>query len=302
MARIERVEWTVIPDSSTAANAMQTGEQDYWEYPLHDLLPVMRRNRNLVIEQRLLHGTYGCLRFNHLHPPFNNAAIRRAVAMAVDQRDYMRAVAGEDPAGWSECLGVFACGTPLANDNGSDVLRVRSVERARAALREAGYNNERVVLVAPGDYPQINALSLVTADLLRRIGMNVELVSADWGTLVQRRTSREPVERGGWSIFHTTATGDALDMPPVHLFLRSNGPQAWFGWPNDAEIETLRDQWLGAANPAESLRIAAAVNARAMQTMPYVPLGFYWQPSAWRRNVTGVFRAPGTVFWGIGKS
>ncbi len=301
-ARIERVEWTVIPDSSTAASAMQTGEQDYWEYPLHDLLPVMRRNRNLVVEQRLLHGTYGCLRFNHLHPPFNNAAIRRAVAMAVDQRDYMRAVAGEDPAGWSECLGVFACGTPLANDNGSDVLRVRSIDRARAALREAGYNNERVVLVAPGDYPQINALSIVTADLLRRIGMNVELVSADWGTLVQRRTSREPVERGGWSIFHTTASGDALDMPPVHLFLRSNGAQAWFGWPNDAEIETLRDQWLGAANPAESLRIAAALNARAMQTMPYVPLGFYWQPSAWRRNVTGVFRAPGTVFWGIGKS
>jgi peptide/nickel transport system substrate-binding protein len=31
-------------------------------------------------------------------------------------------------------------------------------------------------------------------------------------------------------------------------------------------------------------------------------LGFYWQPSAWRRNVTGVFRAPVTAFWNIGKS
>lgn len=301
-ARIERVEWTVISDPATAANAMQTGEQDYWEYPLHDLLPLMRRNRNIVIEQRLLSGTYGCLRFNHLHPPFNNVAIRRAVALAVDQRDYLRAVAGEDPAGWSVCEGVFTCGTPMASEEGSEVLKSRSIEAGRAALRAAGYANERVVLIAPGDYPQINAISLVTADLLRRLGMNVELVSTDWGTLVQRRTSREPVERGGWSVFHTTAGGDALDTPPVHLFLRSNGAQAWFGWPEDAQIERLRAEWLEAPNEAAAQTIAHALNRRAMETLPYVPLGFYWQPSAWRRNVTNVFRTPATVFWGISKS
>ncbi len=300
-AGVERVEWTIIPDSATAANALMTGEQDYWEYPLHDLLPLLRRNRQVVVQQRLQHGTYGCLRFNHLQPPFNNVAIRRAVAMAVDQRDYLRAVAGDDPAGWEVCEGVFACGTPLANDVGSEVLRVRSIERARAALREAGYSNERVVLIAPGDYPQINALSLVTADLIRRLGMNLELVSADWGTLVQRRTSREPVERGGWSIFHTTSSGDGLEVPPTHLFLRANGAQAWFGWPEDAEIERLREAWLAATDPAEARRIGEALNARAMQVLPYVPLGFYWQPSAWRANVTNVFRAPATVFWGIRK-
>ena len=301
-ARIDRVEWSVIPDPATAANAMQTGEQDYWEYPLHDLLPLIRRNRQVVVEQRLSSGTYGCLRFNHLHAPFNNVAIRRAVAMAVDQRDYLRAVAGEDPAGWGACEGVFTCDTAMANEEGSEVLKTRNIEAARAALRAAGYNNERVVLVAPGDYPQINALSLVTADLLRRLGMNVEVISADWGTLVQRRTSREPVERGGWSVIHTTAGGDALDTPPVHLFLRSNGRDAWFGWPEDALIEQLRAEWLEAAEPAQARRIAGALNRRAMETLPYVPLGYYWQPSVWRRNMTNVFRTPATVFWGMGKS
>ena len=93
---------------------MMTGEQDYWEFPLHDLLPQMRRSRELVVEQRLLDATYGICRFNCLHPPFDNPAIRRAVAMAVDQRDYMRAVAGDDPAGWGVCEGVFTCDTPRA--------------------------------------------------------------------------------------------------------------------------------------------------------------------------------------------
>ena len=99
--------------------------------------------------------------------------------------------------------------------------------------------SQKVVLVAPGDYPQINAISLVTADLLQRLGMNLELVSTDWGTLVQRRASKEPVERGGWSMIHTTSSGQTLTLPVFHLFLRANGPNAWFGWPTDAEIERL---------------------------------------------------------------
>ncbi|WP_431285357.1 ABC transporter substrate-binding protein [Humitalea sp. 24SJ18S-53] len=300
--KIDRVEWTVISDSATAGNAMVQGEQDYWEYPLHDLVPMMRRSRDLVVEQRLLDGTYGVCRFNTLHPPFNNPAIRRAVAMAVDQRDYLTAVAGDDTAGWGVCEGVFTCGTPMANEVGSEILKTRSIDRARAALRAAGYNNEKVVLIAPGDYPQINALSLVTADLLTRMGMNVELISADWGTLIQRRASKEPVERGGWSVIHTTSSGQSLAMPVFHLFLRTNGPNAWFGWPEDAEIERLRAEWVDSADPAQSRRIAEALNRRAMEVMAYVPLGFYWQPSAWRRNVTGVFRSPVTAFWNIGKA
>jgi peptide/nickel transport system substrate-binding protein len=300
--RLDRVEWTVISDPATAAGAMTNGEQDYWEYPLHDLLPLLRRSRQVVVQQRLLDGTYGICRFNTLQPPFNNAAIRRAVAMAVDQRDYLTAVAGTESGGWEVCEGVFTCGTALANEAGSEVLKTRSIEKAKAALKEAGYNGERVVLIAPGDYPQINALSMVTADLIRRLGMNLELVSADWGTLIQRRTSKEPVERGGWSIIHTTSSGQSLSLPVFHLFLRANGPQAWFGWPEDAEIERLRAAWTGTGDPAESRLIAEALNRRAMEVMAYVPLGFYWQPSAWARNVTGAFKAPATVFWNLSKA
>jgi len=299
--RLDRVEWTVISDPATAASAMTTGEQDYWEYPLHDLLGLLKRSRDLVVQQRLLDGTYGILRFNQLQPPFNNPAIRRAVAMAVDQRDYLRAVAGEDPTGWGVCEGVFTCDTPLATDAGSEILKIRSIDRARAALREAGYAGEKVVLMAPGDYPQINALSLVTADTLRRLGMNLELVSTDWGSLVQRRVSKEPVEKGGWSVIHTTSSGQSLALPVFHLFLRANGANAWFGWPDDPEIERLRAAWVAAPDEGAQKGIGAELNARAMQTLPYVPLGYYWQPSAWRRTLTGVFPAPATVFWNIAK-
>jgi len=301
--KIDRIEWTIITDPATSANAMAQGEQDYWEYPLHDLLPMLRRSRGVVVEQRLQEGTYGVCRFNTLQAPFNNPAIRRAVAMAIDQRDYLRAVAGDDPAGWGVCEGVFTCGTTLANEVGSDLLKVQNIERAKQALAAAGYNGEKVVLIAPGDYPQINALSLVTADVIRRLGMNLEFISADWGTVIQRRASKEPVDRGGWSIFHTTSSGQSLALPVFNLFLRANGPNAWFGWPDVPEVERLRAEWVEkGGDPAESKRIAEALNREAMQAMYYIPLGFYWQPSAWARKTPVTLRAPATVFWNIGKS
>jgi peptide/nickel transport system substrate-binding protein len=132
--------------------------------------------------------------------------------------------------------------------------------------------------------------------------MNLELVSTDWGSLIQRRASKEPVEKGGWSIIHTTASGQSLTQPVTHLFLRANGANAWFGWPDDPEVERLRNAWTEAADPTEGKRIADDLNRQAMQLMAYVPLGYYWQPSVWRRNVTGVFKSPVTAFWNIGKS
>jgi ABC-type transport system substrate-binding protein len=56
------------------------------------LLPVLRKNRNLVIEINDPVGNVGALVMNHLHPPFNDVRARRAILMALSQEDYMRAV------------------------------------------------------------------------------------------------------------------------------------------------------------------------------------------------------------------
>jgi len=298
---VDRVEWTIISDSSTAAAALANDEHDYWEYPLHDLLPALRRNSGVVVGQRLSQGTYACCRFNQLHPPFDNQAIRQAVLMAVDQRDYMRAVVGDTPGSWEECPAYFTCGTPVSVSSGSETLKVRDMDRAKAALQAAGYKGEKVVLMAPSDYPQINAVSMVTADLLKRMGFNLEVVATDWGTLVQRRASRESVDKGGWSVIHTTWTGGSTINPALNQFARTNGERAWFGWPSDAEIEKLRDAWFD-ADAAEQVRITERIQARAFEVVPYVPLGFYWQPSAWRNSLTGVEKNHVTSFWNIGKA
>ena len=108
IAHFDRIEWTAIPDVATAAAALQQGQVDWWQEPSLDLTPTLKRDTALTVETLDPSGLPGMLRFNHLQPPFNNPAIRRALLGAVNQSDYMQAVAGEDRSLWRDGAGYFA--------------------------------------------------------------------------------------------------------------------------------------------------------------------------------------------------
>jgi peptide/nickel transport system substrate-binding protein len=303
VAHFDRVEWVVISDPATASAALQAGEVDWWENPLADLLPLLARNRAITIETIDPIGNMPVMRFNHLQPPFNNVAMRRAVLGAVVQQDYIRAVMGGNEALGRECYSTFPCGTPLESDVGAEVLRTpRDLERSKTELRQAGYSGEKIVIISAGDQPNIHPQSQVTFDLLRRLGTNVELITTDWGTMLQRRNSQEPVERGGWSIFHTTWVGGDIIDPAVSAPLRGNGTAGWAGWATNPEIETLRTQWLAAENEAEQRRIAAAIQRAAFAAVPFIPLGMFRNPTAYRSNLSGVLKGPAPLMWNVRKS
>src|SRR5262249_23288932 len=93
---LDRIEWIVMPDPATASAALQNGEVDWWETPIADLVAVLKRNRNVVVDIADPLGNIGSFRMNHLHPPFNDVRARRAILTAMSQEDYMRAVVGDD--------------------------------------------------------------------------------------------------------------------------------------------------------------------------------------------------------------
>ena len=140
LVHVDRVEWTVIPDSSTAASAMVAGEIDWW-VPPSDLLPVLRKSPRLRVEQDDPSGMIAVMRFNQLYPPFDNPAIRQALLDVVSQADFMTAVAGDDRSLWRDDVGVFTPGSPMASEAGMAVLSgKRDFSAARAAIKAAGYN------------------------------------------------------------------------------------------------------------------------------------------------------------------
>ncbi len=300
ITHFDRIEWRIIPDGGTAGAALQAGEIDWWEQPTPDLLALLRRNRNIEVTQQDPVGLPGILRLNHLQPPFDNPAIRRALLPAINQRDFMMAVNGDDPDAIRTGVGFFASISPLATTAGVEVMR-GDVAASRAALKAAGYKGERVVLLNPTDILSPSAMSQVTNALFRELEINVDFASSDWGTVVQRRTSKEPVDKGGWSALCTAFNGyDFLD-PSAHLPLRGNGAGAWPGWPTIPRLEELRDAWFDAPDLAAQKRIAAEMQQVAFETVPYIPLGEYIQRTALRRNVTGMLKGI-PVFWNIRKT
>ncbi|KAA2212658.1 ABC transporter substrate-binding protein [Teichococcus oryzae] len=296
IAHFDRVEWNVIPDQATAAGALMNGEVDWVETTSSDLAPMLGRSRDVRVSYSdELYQTI--LRFNHLHPPFNNPGVRRALLGAINQEDMMQGAYGTDPRGWKAGTGVFTSDSPMSSDAGLAPLQgKRDYAKVKRDLAAAGYNGEKIVMLQADDYPTLRALAEVSAHVMRECGMNVETQSGDWGTVSTRRANREDITKGGWSAF-CTGLSYSLD-PSGHLGLRANGDKAWFGWPTSPELEALRQEWFGAEGIEDQKRIGRAMQEVAMQEVPYIPLGEYRRLQASRTDLTG-FPLGAANFWGV---
>jgi len=299
LVHFDRVEWHVITDAATASGALQAGEIDWYEQPPPEIQQMLQRSRDISVEAIDKLPLLGAMRMNFLYPPFNDKKMRQAILPAVDQKDYMVAVAGTDADMYQTGVGVFTPGTPLANNAGMEALTgPRSIDKARKLLKEAGYTDQLIRLLAPTDILAPTAMGQVAADMFRRLEVNLDPVLTDWGTLVQRRASREPLDKGGWSVFCTAFGGyDFLD-PSGHFPLRGNGTGAWFGWPSIPRLEELRQEWFVAADPDAQKRIGREIQRVALDEVVYIPLGAYVSITALKRNLKD--RTLGfPIFWNI---
>jgi peptide/nickel transport system substrate-binding protein len=300
---VDRVEWRIIPDAATAANALSSGEVDWLDSPLPDLLPMLRKNANIVVAPVDIYGTLGGLRPNQLQGATANPGVRRAMMAAIDQVDVMTAVMGGDPDLYRAPVGFFMPGTPSANDAGMDAVRNRpGTEAIKEMLKKAGYAGERVVLMHPTDQIYYDAMSHVVAAALRQIGINLDEQSLDWGTVVERRSNKEGLDKGGWSLFPAGYPAAEYRDPIFASNMRGNGADAWFGWPADPVTEEMRTTWMDSNDPAARKRLDEAYQMRAFETVPFIPLGQYLPPAAWRRNLTGMLKGATPVFWNIAKA
>ena len=299
IVHFDRVVWNFVPDPGTAAAALQQGEVDWWENPPIDPVAQLKSDRNLVVTVKDRTGEIGCLRFNHLFPPFDKPAVRRAVLAAIDQKDVITAFAGAEPSIMKVDVGLFVPGTPLASDVGVEITRgSKDYNKIKQELAAAGYSGEKVVVLAATTIPSIWAEASVATDVLKQIGMNVDLQALEWGAVVSRRAVKEPVERGGWNIFYTYLGGFGNISPGPNIAIRGSGTKAWFGWPTDPDMEALREAWFEAPDLAGQQKICRDMQIRFWQNPTYVPLGMYDQPMAFHSYLQDV-RDGWPQFYGV---
>jgi peptide/nickel transport system substrate-binding protein len=298
VVNFDRVEWKIIPDAATASSALQAGEVDWYEQVQADLVPLLRKQQGIALGPSNPQGYIAGMRFNHLHPPFNDVRMRRATLVAVNQDDYMRAVTGNDTSLYQVCRSQYPCGTAygveVKGDNQSG-----DIAKAKALIKESGYAGQKAVLINPTDFATIEPLGDITYDLMKKLGINVEMVATDWGTVVQRRAKKEPVDQGGWSVFHTWFTGGFILNPVVSAPFRGAGANGWFGWYSNPKVEDLTAQWLKAPDLESRKKIAAEIQAENFREVPTVTLGQFQIPTAYRTSLKDIVPCSSPVFWGV---
>ncbi|MFW5678960.1 MAG: ABC transporter substrate-binding protein [Pseudomonadota bacterium] len=302
VVNVDTVEWITMPDAQTALNALITGEIDYVEQVAHDLLPILEGEPDIEIVNINPLGNQYMWRMNWLHPPFDDVRVRRAALASLNQKAFLDAVIG-NPDYYLECPAMFGCDTPFATEAGADIVMSSDFELSKALLAEAGYDGTPVVLMHSTDLQVLTNLAPVAAQLLRQGGFTVDMQSMDWQTLVSRRARKEAPDDGGWNAFMTSWVAADILNPIAAAGFTATGEDAWFGWPEDDELEEMRDAFATTTDPAEQRELAIAIQERAMEIGTHMHAGQYFVPAAVRSDrVAGILQAPAPFFWNLTKT
>jgi peptide/nickel transport system substrate-binding protein len=300
LAKVERVEWVIIKDAQTQANALAAGEVDVIESPAHELYNTLKANPDLQIVESNPLGFGAILRFNHLQPPFDNPKVRQAAIAALNQPAFLRAQVGVAEL-YRTCFSIYPCKTAYHSEKGMDLIARPDMKRAQLLLKESGYDGTPVVILQPTDLLIIAKLPVVAGQLLRQAGFKVDMQAMDWQTLLARRAKKDPPAKGGWNIFLTIwANVDGLN-PITMNAVNAGCDKAWFGWPCDAELERLRDAFARSDDEKERKTLAEQIQVRAMELGTHAPLGEYQAPSAARKGLKGFVPGYFLVPWNVEK-
>ena len=128
-----------------------------------------------------------------------------------------------------------------------------------------------MVLLYPTDHLSAPAV-MVLSQNLKKAGVNVDLQSMDWASLAARRLKKIRPRR---------AAGTCSDLGRL-LRRQHAGHQPWLsaacgnslpGWPCDKELDELRTAWIRETDAGKRKELAARIQERAYQTVPYVMWG-----------------------------
>lgn len=298
---VDTVEWINIRDPQSAVLALANGEIDFVENPSPEFLPLLR-DAGITIQRSDTLGFQGMLRMNHLHPPFNDKRARQALLYLIDQERYLQAMFG-DPEITQACNAFFVCGSPMESTAGVPEGIGKNPDKARELMRASGYDGRPLVILHPTDIQFMNLATLVMADDLKSIGVNVDLQAMDFGAMGSRRVNRSAPDAGGWDIGLTYWPGGNISDPVGNVPMQANCELAWPGWPCDAGHQALIDAYPFAPDDAARKRLVDKIQTSAYDLVPYVPIGQWFAPVAYSRRISGVLEVQGTtVMWNIDKA
>jgi len=267
---VDGVQFYAITEPVTELNMFRAGELDITSTVPGSHVNSLRETHSAELQIAPSLALY-YLAFDLSEGPFDNAALRKALSMAVDRDALVEVIGrGEQPA-----YGLVPDGVLNYDPARFDWATLTAAEReaqARSYYKEAGYSEDQPLklglLYDAGDIHE--TIVLAVAGMWRDVlGVEVEFDKREWKYFLATRENRDD-----WQVMRFAWSGD-YDHPGTFTdILRSTSPQNLPGYASE-RYDRLLSEAEAAADPAEQMRLYALAEAEMLGDDPIIPLYFF---------------------------
>ena len=241
---MENIKFVLMEEDTAKLNAYQKKEVLFIDDMPNDEIDAWRDKPEFHLEGQL--GTY-YLSFNVQKAPLDNKLVREALTLAIDREFIVKEISkkGEVPAGAFVSLGLSdADPTKEFREVGGDYYDPYdyegNLEKAKELLAQAGYPNGEGIPQLEYLYNESSthkAIGEALQDMWKKIGVNVSLVSQEWGTFLNTRKNGEyQIARNGW----LSDYNDPISMLDMWITGGGNNDAQWSNPEFDALISKIK--------------------------------------------------------------
>jgi peptide/nickel transport system substrate-binding protein len=284
-AILDEIQFIPVPEAQTRVAGLQTGEYQFAFQIPQDQFQMLKSNPQLEMVINKPTG-WSTLVFNKKKGLFTDVRLRRAVNYAIDPGPAMRAGFG-DPAFLRFDSSISPPETPWFGQFDNGQYNKRDLEKARALMKEAGYDGTPIRLVTTKEYEYMYKYTVVVKQQLEEAGFKVDMQVNDWATLVQRRANPDQ-----YDIFTTGIIFSPL--PTAHNVFVSD---KWPGWWENPKVQEALNQFNQEVDQAKQKAAWDRVQQLFWEDIPVIKLGEYFNLNVMRTELKNFQTAPNTFFW-----
>jgi peptide/nickel transport system substrate-binding protein len=206
---LDAVRYRFMPEATTRIAALQNGEAQLISTVPNELTAQITGRKDLAIREYFPQlGSY--IIVNSQKGPTVDVKIRQAIASAISIDEIIEGEGGLNKRNpWMSFPN-----TPyfLGEAAPTPWYDIKDPDKAKALAKQAGYNNDKIIIETNSNYQWMRSTMLIVAEQLKDAGFNVEVRVTDWTT----NAAHMQQGTGDWNL-STTAFG------PDHVL----GPQQW---------------------------------------------------------------------------
>ncbi len=287
---LDAVEWTIIPDRSTAMLAFIAGKFDMtfpYEVTIPMLKDVQKQMPQAICEVTPLNVAPNVLITRK--PPFDNIDLRRAVALTIDHQAFID-ILGEGQGDIGTAMlpgpeGIWGMPKEMMQKlpgYGPDITKNR--DEARAWMQKAGYGPDKhlAVKISARNLAIYRDPAAILTDQLKQIWIDAEI------SLTETASWLPQLMRGDF-VFAQSLVGSGLDDPDQNFYENyvCNSNRNYTHYCN-RDLDKLIDQQSTEADPQKRKELVWQIDSKLQEDVVRPILYHMRAATCWRPEVKGI--------------